>query len=137
VRRGIGYFVLMFVVGAIAGSAIGELLGHFAPNGPLHSILTRGTTIGIPHFSVDLLAFALSFGLTLRGAPSRARPHPPISRRSSTLVWPSSGRALEPSAATSLRSFASGRAWSRSIRRQGDIICARSTFSSGLLLPRR
>ena len=48
-RRGIGYFVLMFVVGAVAGSAVGEILGHVAPNGPLHSILTRGTTIGIPH----------------------------------------------------------------------------------------
>ena len=65
-RRGIGYFVLMFVVGAVAGSAVGELIGHLAPHGPLHSILTRGTSIGIPHFSVDLLAFVLSFGLTLR-----------------------------------------------------------------------
>jgi hypothetical protein len=56
----------MFVVGAVAGSAVGELIGHLAPHGPLYSILTRGTSIGIPHFSVDLLAFVLSFGLTLR-----------------------------------------------------------------------
>jgi len=66
VRRGIGYFVLVFVVGAVAGSAVGELIGHLAPHGALYSILTRGTSIGIPNFSVDLLAFALSFGLTLR-----------------------------------------------------------------------
>jgi len=66
VRRGIGYFVLVFVVGAVAGSAVGELIGHLVPHGPLHSILTRGTSVSIPHFSVDLLAFALSFGLTLR-----------------------------------------------------------------------
>jgi hypothetical protein len=66
VKRGIGYFVLMFVVGALAGSAVGELIGHLAPHGALYSILTRGTSIGIPHFSVDLMAFALSFGLTLR-----------------------------------------------------------------------
>jgi len=66
VTRGIGYFVLLFIVGAVAGSAVGEVLGHLAPHGLLHSILTRGTTIGIPHFSVDLLAFALSFELTVR-----------------------------------------------------------------------
>jgi hypothetical protein len=64
VRRGIGYFITVAIVGAVAGSAVGELLGHLVP--PLHSILTRGTSVGIPHFSVDLLAFALTFELTLR-----------------------------------------------------------------------
>ena len=66
-RRGIGFFVTVLIVGAVAGSLLGEILGQLlAPHGMLHTILSRGVSVGIPHFSVDLLAFTLSFGLTAR-----------------------------------------------------------------------
>jgi uncharacterized protein DUF4321 len=66
VRRGVGFVVLVVVVGAVAGSLVGELLGMVIPHGFLHALATRGVSVGIPHFRLDLLALSLSLGLTLR-----------------------------------------------------------------------
>ena len=65
-KRGIGFFILVLVVGAVAGSLLGEILGHVVPSGVLHEIFSRGVSVGIPHFSVNLLALTFSLGLTLR-----------------------------------------------------------------------
>jgi hypothetical protein len=66
VKRGAGFWIVVLVFGAIAGSLLGELLGVAIPHGPIHTILSRGINVGVPHFSVDLLAVTLSLGLTLR-----------------------------------------------------------------------
>lgn len=65
-KRGFGFLVLVLVVGAIAGSLLGELIGRLVPHGLLHEIFSRGVNVGIPHFSLNLLAITLSLGLTLR-----------------------------------------------------------------------
>jgi len=65
-KRGPAFFILVLVVGAVAGSLLGEILGHVVPNGVLHEIFSRGVSVGIPHFSVNLLALTFSLGLTLR-----------------------------------------------------------------------
>ncbi len=65
-KRGIGFFFLVLAAGAVAGSLLGEILGILVPGGVLHSIFSRGVTVGIPHFSVDLLALRLSLELSLR-----------------------------------------------------------------------
>ncbi len=65
-RRGLGFLVLVIVVGAVAGSLLGELLGIVVPAGMLHELVSRGVNVGIPHFSLNLLAIRLSLGLTLR-----------------------------------------------------------------------
>ncbi len=65
-KRGIGFFILVLVVGAVAGSLLGEILGHVVPSGVLHEIFSRGVSVGLPHFSVNLLALTFSFGFTLR-----------------------------------------------------------------------
>ena len=65
-KRGLGFWVVVLIFGAIAGSLLGELLGVAIPRGPIHAIFSRGINVGIPHFSVDLLAVTLSLGLTLR-----------------------------------------------------------------------
>ena len=65
-RRGIGFFVAVLVVGAVVGSLLGEILAQLFPSGPLHSLFSRGISVGIPHFSVNLLAITLSLGLMLR-----------------------------------------------------------------------
>ncbi len=42
------------------------MLGRLAPHGVLHAIFTRGPSVDIPHFTIDLPAFTLSFGLMMR-----------------------------------------------------------------------
>lgn len=65
-RRGLGFLVVVIVVGAVAGSLLGELVGILVPRGIVHDVFSRGINVGIPHFSVNLLAITLSLGLTLR-----------------------------------------------------------------------
>ena len=65
-RRGAGSFVVVLLVGALAGSVVGEVLARLLPSGFLHALFGRGISLGIPHFSVNLLALSLSFGLMLR-----------------------------------------------------------------------
>ena len=65
-KHGIGFLILVLVVGAVAGSLLGEILGQLVPSGILHSVFSRGVSVGIPHFSVNLLALTFSLGVTLR-----------------------------------------------------------------------
>lgn len=65
-RSRITFFVLVLVVGAVAGSLLGELLGQLLPHGRLVGFFSRGVSVGIPNFSVNLLALTLSLGLMLR-----------------------------------------------------------------------
>ena len=64
--RRFGFALLVVFGGAVAGSLVGQLFGEFLGHGRLYAILSRGVSIGIPHFAVDLLALTLSFGLMLR-----------------------------------------------------------------------
>jgi hypothetical protein len=66
VRRGVGFFVVVLVVGAVTGSLLGEILAQLVPSGAVHSLFSRGISVGIPHFSVNLLAITLSLGLMVR-----------------------------------------------------------------------
>jgi len=66
VRKGVGFFVVVLVVGAVAGSLLGEILAQLFPSGAVHSLFSRGVSVGIPHFSVNLLALTLSLGLMVR-----------------------------------------------------------------------
>jgi hypothetical protein len=65
-RSRLTFFVLVIVVGAVAGSLLGELIGVLLPHGRLNAIFSHGVSVGIPHFSVNLLALTLSLGLMLR-----------------------------------------------------------------------
>ena len=64
-RRRLPFFILVLVVGAVTGSLLGELIGTLLPHGRLTAIFSHGVSVGIPHFSVNLLALTLSFGLML------------------------------------------------------------------------
>ena len=66
VKHGLGFFVVVLAVGAVAGSLFGELLGLVFPHGFMHAIFSRGVSVGIPQFSLDLLALKFNLGLTLR-----------------------------------------------------------------------
>ena len=65
-RRKVTFLVLVLVVGAVAGSLLGELIGALLPHGRLSAIFSHGVSVGIPHFSVNLVALTLSLGLMLR-----------------------------------------------------------------------
>ena len=65
-KRGIAFVIVVLVVGAVAGSLLGEILGQLFPSGVLHSVFSRGVSVGIPHLSVNLLALTFSLDLALR-----------------------------------------------------------------------
>ena len=65
-KRGVGFWVLVLVVGAVIGTLIGEILGQIIPSGPIHAIVSRGVSAGISTFTIDLLAFQLTLGLLVK-----------------------------------------------------------------------
>lgn len=65
-KRGLGFFLLVLLVGGVLGSLLGEILGQIFPSGPLHSLFSRGASVGISPFTIHLLIFELTLGLMLK-----------------------------------------------------------------------
>lgn len=65
-KRGLGFFVLVLIVGAVIGSLLGEIVGQLVPMGPVHAIFSRGVSVGVTPFTVHLLIFDLTMGLMLK-----------------------------------------------------------------------
>lgn len=66
-RHGLGFIVLIVVVGLVVGSLLGELVASLLPSGVIHDLLTRGPQIGLsPPATVDLRFMALTFGMMLK-----------------------------------------------------------------------
>jgi hypothetical protein len=65
-KRGLGFFVVVLIVGAVIGSLLGEILGQIIPSGPIHTIFSRGVSVGVSPFTVHLLIFDLTLGLMLK-----------------------------------------------------------------------
>ena len=65
-KRGLSFFLLVLLVGAVLGSLLGEVLGQVFPSGPLHVLFSRGSSVGISPFTIHLLIFDLTLGLMLK-----------------------------------------------------------------------
>lgn len=66
-RRGVGFIVLVLLIGLIVGSFLGELFGALLPSGFWKTLLTAGPTVGLTRpatLDLDFLSFTL--GLTLK-----------------------------------------------------------------------
>ncbi|MGH7822446.1 MAG: DUF4321 domain-containing protein [Candidatus Binatia bacterium] len=65
-KRGVGFYVLVAIVGAVIGSLLGEIIGQIVPSGPIHAIFSRGVSVGVTPFTIHLLIFDLTLGLMLK-----------------------------------------------------------------------
>lgn len=66
-RKGPGFILLMLVVGALVGSAMGDLLGLALPSGVVRDFFTNALRPGIdPPLTLNLLWVTLTLGFTLK-----------------------------------------------------------------------
>ncbi len=60
-------FVVIIILGAIIGSALGELIAYLFPGGILERIFSQGISPGLnPPATLDLKIFSLTLGFTVR-----------------------------------------------------------------------
>ena len=66
-RKGAGFILLMLIVGALVGSAFGDLLGYLLPSGVVRNFFTYALQPGInPPLTLNLLWITLTLGLTFK-----------------------------------------------------------------------
>jgi hypothetical protein len=66
-RKGTGFILLMLIVGALVGSAFGDLLGSLLPGGVVRNFFTYALQPGInPPLTINLLWITLTMGVTLK-----------------------------------------------------------------------
>jgi hypothetical protein len=64
-RRNPWIFVVIIVLGAIVGSAIGHILGIVLPQGAVKTVFLKALTVGIPTITLNLAILKLTFGFML------------------------------------------------------------------------
>ncbi|MBW8004904.1 MAG: DUF4321 domain-containing protein [candidate division NC10 bacterium] len=64
---GTAAFVVIIILGAIIGAALGELIAYLLPGGIAERIFSQGITPGLdPPAKLDLKIFSLTIGFTVR-----------------------------------------------------------------------
>ncbi|MCS7185160.1 MAG: DUF4321 domain-containing protein [bacterium] len=61
-------YILVFAIGALIGSILGELIGSwFAPESTFYNVFTKSVEVGIkPPWSIDLKILEVTFGFILK-----------------------------------------------------------------------
>lgn len=69
-RRGLGLLLIAILVGAMTGSAAGEviglLFGHFLPGSMVEEFFLTAAEYTFPPATLPLVIFSLTFGFTLK-----------------------------------------------------------------------
>ncbi len=66
-RRGVGFFLLILLGGALLGSAVGDLVGYLLPSGVVHDFFIKAVTPGVnPPVTINLLVMTLTLGFTFK-----------------------------------------------------------------------
>jgi len=66
-RKSIGFLFLVLFIGAIIGSALGELVAYLLPEGVVEQFFLKSATIGFDPFTINLgiLSFTMGFKFVL------------------------------------------------------------------------
>lgn len=60
-------YVIILVVGALLGTVLGEAIGAFWKEGPIHDFFVRGINPGLnPPPTLDLKVITVTFGFTIK-----------------------------------------------------------------------
>jgi len=66
-RRGVGFFIVIVILGALIGSIIGEIVGHFFGAGTLiRKVFTSGISPGFEARDFNLYVIVLTLGIGLK-----------------------------------------------------------------------
>jgi hypothetical protein len=66
-RRRIGLVALVFFLGVIVGSVVGELIGLLLPEGNvMRELFVSGKEFKVGPLNLDLIVFTLTFGFSLK-----------------------------------------------------------------------
>lgn len=65
-RRSLGYIALVLLLGAIIGTALGEIIALILPAGVVEQFFLRSAKVGFNPVSLNLGVFTITFGLTLK-----------------------------------------------------------------------
>ena len=60
------WIILTLFLGAIIGSALGQLIGLILPEGVVHEFFIRAAAAGISPTTIDLVMFSVTVGFTIR-----------------------------------------------------------------------
>jgi hypothetical protein len=66
-RKSLGFVFLILIIGAIIGTALGELIAYLLPEGVVEQFFLKSATIGFDPFTVNLgiISFTLGFKFIL------------------------------------------------------------------------
>ena len=65
-ERSISFIILILFLGAIIGTALGELIGFLLPEGVVEQFFLRSALFGFEPFNVNLGVFTFTLGFTFR-----------------------------------------------------------------------
>ena len=65
-NRSLGFILVVIFLGAIIGTALGELIGFLLPDGVVEQFFLRSALFGFDPFTINLGIFTFTFGLTVK-----------------------------------------------------------------------
>lgn len=65
-KGNVWFYVIVLVVGALLGTALGEAIGAFFPEGPIHDFFVRGISPGLEIQTLNLVILTITFGFTIK-----------------------------------------------------------------------
>ena len=65
-NKGVMFFIVVVILGALLGGVFGEILGLIITEGTLHKILVTGLTPSLSPVTFDLAVLQLTFGIGMK-----------------------------------------------------------------------
>ena len=64
--KGVMFFVVVVILGALLGGVLGEILGLIVKEGTLHKILVTGLNLSLGPATLDLAVLRFTFGIGMK-----------------------------------------------------------------------
>ena len=65
-KKSIGWILIIILLGALVGSALGEVLGLILPEGVVKEFFLRSAEFGVGPGTLNLVVFSFTLGFTLK-----------------------------------------------------------------------
>lgn len=65
-NKGVIFFLVIVILGALLGGVLGEILGLLVKEGALHNILITGITPSLSPVTLDLAVLKFTFGIGMK-----------------------------------------------------------------------
>lgn len=65
-QKGVGFFIIVVILGALLGGVLGEILGLIVREGALHRILVVGLNPSLNPVTLDLAVLKFTFGIGIK-----------------------------------------------------------------------